>query len=147
MFKKVCIIGCGLIGSSIARAIRKQNLSAKIVSSNRSDSVNKKVIELKIVDDSNSDTKKMAEGSDLIIIAAPLSSYEDIILKIKDSLKNGSILTDVGSVKENVISLIEKNVPHTYIEKPGGHSWVYWVKSLDEHLRFFENAFNGSNIN
>jgi len=69
------------------------------------------VIELKIVDDSNSDTKKMAEGSDLIIIAAPLSSYEDIILKIKDSLKNGSILTDVGSVKENVIRLIEKNVP------------------------------------
>ena len=111
MFKKVCIIGCGLIGSSIARAIRKQNLSAKIVSSNRSDSVNKKVIELKIVDDSNSDTKKMAEGSDLIIIATPLSSYEDVILKIKDSLKSGSILTDVGSVKENIISLIEKNVP------------------------------------
>ena len=111
MFKKICIIGCGLIGSSIARAIRKQNLSTKIVSSNRSDSVNKKVIELKIVDDSNSDTKKMAEGSDLIIIATPLSSYENVILKIKDSLKNGSILTDVGSVKENVIGLIEKNVP------------------------------------
>ena len=111
MFKKVCIIGCGLIGSSIARAIRKQNLSTKIVSSNRSDSVNKKVIELKIVDDSNSDTKKMAEGSDLIIIATPLSSYEDVILKIKDSLKDGSILTDVGSVKENVINLIEKDVP------------------------------------
>jgi len=111
MFKKICIIGCGLIGSSIARAIRKQNLSTKIVSSNRSDSVNKKVIELKIVDDSNSDTKKMAEGSDLIIIATPLSSYENVILKIKDSLKNGSILTDVGSVKENVIGLIEKNIP------------------------------------
>jgi len=111
MFKKICIIGCGLIGSSIARAIRKQNLSTKIVSSNRSDSINKKVIELKIVDDSNSDTKKMAEGSDLIIIATPLSSYEDVILKIKDSLKSGSILTDVGSVKENIISLIEKNVP------------------------------------
>ena len=111
MFKKVCIIGCGLIGSSLARAIRKQNLSTKIVSSNRSDLVNKKVIELRIVDDSNSDTKKMVEGSDLIIIATPLSSYEDVILKIKDSLKDGSILTDVGSVKENVISSIEKNVP------------------------------------
>ena len=98
MFKKVCIIGCGLIGSSIARAIRKKNLSTKIVSSNRSDSINKKVIELKIVDDSNSDTKKMVEGSDLIIIATPLSSYKDVILKIKDSLKGGSILTDVGSV-------------------------------------------------
>ena len=111
MFNKVCIIGCGLIGSSIARAIRKNHLSSKIVSSNRSDSVNKKVIELKIVDDSSSDTKKMAEGSDLIIIAAPLSSYEDIISKIKNSLKSGTILTDVGSVKENIINLIEKNVP------------------------------------
>jgi len=111
MFNKVCIIGCGLIGSSIARAIRKNNLSSKIVSSNRSDSVNKKVIELKIVDDSSSDTKKMAEGSDLIIIAAPLSSYEDIISKIKNSLKSGTILTDVGSVKENIINLIEKDVP------------------------------------
>jgi len=111
MFNKVCIIGCGLIGSSIARAIRKNHLSNKIVSSNRSDSVNKKVIELKIVDDSSSDTKKMAEGSDLIIIATPLSSYEDIISKIKNSLKSGTILTDVGSVKENVINLIEKDVP------------------------------------
>ena len=110
MFKKVCIIGCGLIGSSIARAIRKKNLSNKIVSSNRSDSVNKKVIELKLVDDSNSDTKKMVEDSDLIIIATPLSSYENVILKIKNSLKEGSILTDVGSVKENIISLIEKNI-------------------------------------
>ena len=111
MFQKVCIIGCGLIGSSIARIIKKKNLSSKIVSSNRSDSINKKVIELKIVDDSSSDTKKMTEGSDLIIIATPLSSYKDVILKIKDSLKEGSILTDVGSVKENVISLIEKNIP------------------------------------
>ena len=111
MFKKVCIIGCGLIGSSIARAIKKNNLSSKIVSSNRSDLVNKKVIELKIVDDSSSDTKKMAQESDLIIIATPLSSYGDVISKIKDSLQNGAILTDVGSVKENIINLIEKNVP------------------------------------
>ena len=111
MFNKVCIIGCGLIGSSIARAIKKNHLSNKIVSSNRSDSVNKKVIELKIVDDSSSDTKKMADGSDLIIIATPLSSYEDIISKIKNSLKSGTILTDVGSVKENIINLIEKDVP------------------------------------
>jgi len=119
MFKKVCIIGCGLIGSSLARAIKKNGLSSKIVSSNRSDSVNKKVIELKIVDDSSSDTKKMADGSDLIIIATPLSSYKSVILKIKDTLKNGTILTDVGSVKENVIGLVEKFVPEN----------VSWISS------------------
>ena len=111
MFKKVCIIGCGLIGSSLARAIKKHNLSGKIVSSNRSDIVNKKVLELKIVDDSSSDTQKMVNDSDLIIIATPLSSYENVILKIKNSLKNGMILTDVGSVKERVISLVEKAIP------------------------------------
>ena len=113
MFKKICIIGCGLIGSSLARAIKKNNLAEKIVSSNRSDAVNKKVIELKIVDDSSSDTKKMADGSDLVVIATPLSSYEDVISKIKNSLKNGVILTDVGSVKENIINLIEKNIPES----------------------------------
>ena len=111
MFKKICIIGCGLIGSSLARAIKKNNLAEKIVSSNRSDVVNKKVIELKITDDSSSDTKKMVEGSDLVVIATPLSSYEDVISKIKNSLKNGVILTDVGSVKENIINLVEINIP------------------------------------
>jgi len=113
MFKKICIIGCGLIGSSLARAIKKNNLAEKIVSSNRSDAVNKKVIELKIVDDSSSDTKKMADGSDLVVIATPLSSYKDVISKIKNSLKDGVILTDVGSVKENIINLIEKNIPES----------------------------------
>ena len=111
MFKKVCIIGCGLIGSSLARVIKKHNLSEKIVSSNRSDIVNKKVLELKIVDNSSSDTQKMVNDSDLIIIATPLSSYENVILKIKNSLKNGMILTDVGSVKEKVMGLVEKAVP------------------------------------
>ena len=112
MFKKICIIGCGLIGSSLARAIKNFNLSEKIVSSNRSDIVNKKVLELKMVNDSSSDTQKMAKDSDLIIIATPLSSYENVILKIKNSLKSGTILTDVGSVKERVISLVEKAIPN-----------------------------------
>jgi len=111
MFKKVCIIGCGLIGSSIARGIKKNKLAAKLVSSNRSNRTNKKIIRLKIVNEASSDTKKIVKGSDLIIIASPLSSYKNIILKIKSSLKNGAILTDVGSVKKNVISLIEKNIP------------------------------------
>ena len=111
MFKKVCIIGCGLIGSSLARAIKKYNLSEKIVSSNRSNIVNKNVLDLKIVDDSSSDTQKMVKDSDLVIIATPLSSYKNVILKIKNSLKNGMILTDVGSVKEKVINLVEKAIP------------------------------------
>jgi len=44
-------------------------------------------------------------------------------------------------------SLIDKNISHIYVEKPGGHNWDYWINALDEHLRFFENAFNNPNIN
>ena len=119
MFKKVCIIGCGLIGSSIARAIKKHGLSKKVVSSNRSELINKKVIELKIVDEASSDTKKICKDSDLIIISTPLSSYEEVLLKIKNSLKMDSILTDVGSVKENIISLVAKHIPEN----------VSWISS------------------
>ena len=119
MFNKICIIGCGLIGSSLARAIKKNNLAKRIVSSNRSDIVNRKVLNLKIVDESSSDTKKMAEDSDLIIIATPLSSYKNVISQIKNSLKNGMILTDVGSVKESIINLVENDLP-----KDKDVSWI-----------------------
>jgi len=119
MFEKVCIIGCGLIGSSIARAIKKHKLSKKVVSSNRSESINKKVVELKIVDEASSDTKKICKDSDLIIISTPLSSYKEVILKIKNSFKKNSILTDVGSVKEDIINLVEKNIPEN----------VSWISS------------------
>ena len=47
----------------------------------------------------------MVQGADLVIIATPLSSYKDVVIKIKNSLKNGAILTDVGSVKKKVIYL------------------------------------------
>ena len=57
MFKKICIIGCGLIGYSIGRGIKKNKHATKVVSSNRSNSTNKKVIILKIVDEASSDTK------------------------------------------------------------------------------------------
>ncbi|MBC8344606.1 MAG: esterase family protein [Candidatus Marinimicrobia bacterium] len=52
--------------------------------------------------------------------------YEDFFIDINRALHN---------------RLIERNIPHTYIEKPGGHSWVYWVTALDEHLLFFQNRF------
>ena len=110
MFEKICIIGCGLIGSSLARSIKKNKLSKNLVASNRSDETNKKVLELNIVDDSNSDIKKMVKDSDLIIVATPLSSYENVIVRIKDCFKKNAILTDVGSVKNSVMNLFEKHV-------------------------------------
>ena len=122
MFKKICIIGCGLIGSSLARAIKKNNLAEKIVSSNRSDAVNKKVIELKIVDDSSTDTKKMVDGSDLVVIATPLSSYEDVISKIKPNFyaKGADYINHSNDFTGQILkekNIVKKNSNKYFLEK------------------------------
>ena len=70
MFKKVCIIGCGLIGSSLARAIKKNNLAHKVVSSNRSDFINKKVIKPTIQEVNNNRRARSARLRAAVRISA-----------------------------------------------------------------------------
>ena len=59
-----------------------------------------------ICSDISIDIRQCVRDSDLIIIATPLSSYKEIILSIKDDLKKGTILTDTGSVKKEVMKII-----------------------------------------
>ena len=106
MFNTVSIIGCGLIGSSILRAIQKKKLAKQIKIFDLSKEVNIYLKKENVCSNISSDIRKCVEDSDLIIIATPLSSYKEIILAIKDSLKKGSILTDTGSVKKEVMKII-----------------------------------------
>ena len=108
MFKRVCIIGCGLIGSSIARGIKKNKLARKVVSSNRSKATNKKIMKLNIVDEASSDTKKIVKGSDLIIIATPLSSYNNVVLKLPFSSSLDKLVRSLGFMKLYDLSLDNK---------------------------------------
>ena len=82
--------------------------------------------------------------------------YDHSIVNIVDLIQEGfmPILIDCGyndffiDINRSFHHrLIDKNISHIYVEKPGGHNWDYWTNALDEHLQFFENAFNGSNIN
>ena len=106
MLNIVSIIGCGLIGSSILRAIQKKKLSKEIRVFDLSKDVNTFLKKQNIFSNISSDIAQCVKGSDLIIIATPLSSYKEIILSIKDNLKEGAILTDTGSVKKEVIKII-----------------------------------------
>ena len=103
----------GLIGSSIARAINKKNLCKRLIAHDCSKSVLKKVLKLKITKNIEANLKKSVKDSDLVIICAPLGSYKNIVLSIKNDLKKNCILTDVGSakifVKKVVSNLINKN--------------------------------------
>ena len=105
MFGKISIIGCGLIGSSILRATQEKKLATKISIYDKSN----KVIEYlkkNFTADICSDVSETTKDADLTIISAPLSSYKEILLSIKSTLKEGSILTDTGSAKKEVNKIV-----------------------------------------
>tara|TARA_B100000123_G_scaffold152265_1_gene112479 strand:+ start:688 stop:1599 length:912 start_codon:yes stop_codon:yes gene_type:complete len=102
MFKKISIIGCGLIGSSLLRIINRKKLAKKIEVYDKSLSVQKFLKKKKLIKKINNDIGKVVENSDLVIISTPLSAYNDVLSKIKKFIKNNSILTDTGSAKENI---------------------------------------------
>jgi cyclohexadieny/prephenate dehydrogenase len=105
MFNKICVLGCGLIGSSLLRAIDKKKLAKEISAFDKSKDVSlylTKNFSFKV-------TKSIEEAvkdSDLIIISSPLSSYKEILVSIKSSLKKNVILTDTGSAKKEVNKII-----------------------------------------
>jgi len=106
MFNNISIIGCGLIGSSILRAIKIKNLAKEIRIFDYSKEVTAYLKKENICTNISNDIRQCVTNSDLIIIATPLSSYKEIILSIKDTLKKNAILTDTGSVKKEVMKII-----------------------------------------
>jgi cyclohexadieny/prephenate dehydrogenase len=106
MFDTISIIGCGLIGTSILKSIKNKNLAKEIKIFDNSKEVTTYLKKEGICTNVSNDIRHCVANSDLIIIATPLSSYKEIILSIKDSLKKNVILTDTGSVKKEVMKII-----------------------------------------
>ena len=118
MFNKISIIGCGLIGSSILRAVEEKKLATKITAYDKSSKVIdylKKNFSVEIC----SNISDVVKDSDLVVIASPLSSYKEILLSIHTSLKENVILTDTGSAKSKVINEIENILPEFIHFVPG----------------------------
>jgi cyclohexadieny/prephenate dehydrogenase len=103
LFERVAIIGIGLIGSSLARVIRRDSPKTHIVACARRAETLDAVRRLKIADETTDDPAAAVAGADLVVIATPLSAYAEIAAKIAPALKDGAIVTDVGSVKEAAI--------------------------------------------
>jgi len=108
MFNKVLIIGCGLIGSSILRAIHGKKLSKKTFVLEKSKTHISKIKKIKsnckIINSINSKISDV----DLVIICTPMSQYKKIIEKLNKFLKEDCLITDVGSTKQNIIKLKKK---------------------------------------
>jgi prephenate dehydrogenase/cyclohexadieny/prephenate dehydrogenase len=108
--KNILIIGCGLIGSSVLRAISKNKIAKKVFVYEKSKTNISKIKKLKLPCTMLTDFKKAVPNVDLIIICTPLSEYKGIILKLNKYLLPKTIITDVGSSKEKSHDVIKKTL-------------------------------------
>ena len=107
MFKKILIIGCGLIGSSILRAIKHKKLSKKIFIFEKSKKNLSKIKKLKLPGIIIKKPEDVMSEINMIIFCTPMSEYKKIILKLNKSLTKNHIITDVGSSKSNSLKMIK----------------------------------------
>jgi cyclohexadieny/prephenate dehydrogenase len=119
LFGRVALIGVGLIGSSLARALRRDSPETSIAACARRAETLAAVRRLALADDITDDPAKAVEDADLVVIATPLSAYQEIGKRIGPALKRGAILSDAGSDKQAVIRDLGPHVPQGVHFVPG----------------------------
>ncbi len=119
LFGHVALIGIGLIGSSLARVLRRDGLAGRITGCARQEETRAKALELGIADAMFEDPAEAVAGADLVVFCTPLGAYEAIAKAIAPALSEGAIVTDVGSVKAPVIEMLTRHLPDTVHLVPG----------------------------
>ena len=117
--KNVLIIGCGLLGSSLVKRIKKKKLAKKIFIFEKSKKNITKIKRLKLPGILVNKPKEVVVKSDLIIFCTPMSEYKKIILRMNNNFHSKHIITDVGSSKLKSLEIVNKNL------KKG----IYWSSS------------------
>ncbi len=110
-FSRVTVIGLGLIGSSLVRAVRAHMPDARLTGFDASDEVRARVRELGIVDEVATSAGAAVEDADLVILAVPLGSYESVGREIAAEMAPGALVSDVGSAKQSVIDTLAPLLP------------------------------------
>lgn len=118
-FDKIALIGIGLIGSSLARVIRRDGLASHIAVCARSHSTLDTARALGIADSTTTDPRQVVDGADLVMLCTPLGAYAAIAEAMAPALKPGSIVSDVGSVKQCVIRDVAPHLPDGVALVPG----------------------------
>jgi cyclohexadieny/prephenate dehydrogenase len=115
LFPHVALIGVGLIGSSLSRAMRRAGLAGRITASAKSGKTRGAIVRLELADEVFPDAASAAAGADLVILCTPVGVFGQIAREVAPVLKPGAILTDVGSVKTSAARDVAPHVP------PGAH--------------------------
>lgn len=141
MFNQVTILGSGLLGASLAKAIRKQNLANSIRIWARRKATLDSCIKEKWCDGIEVDLLKSVNGSNLVIICTPVDSISEIITRIAPIIERNALVTDVGSVKEIICQVAKESFDNSKGKFIGSHPMAGSEKSGMEFAD--ENLFQG----
>ena len=119
LFERIALIGIGLIGSSLARVVKRDGLAGHVVACARRAETLAAAERLEIVDSTTHDPAAAAAGADLVIICTPIGSYGEVARAIAPSLSPGAIVSDVGSVKRAVLEAVTPHLPDGVHFVPG----------------------------
>lgn len=111
MFRRIALIGIGLIGSSISHAVRRGGLAGEIVVSTRSQATLDRARELGLGDAYVLDQAEAVKGADLVVVSVPVGSSGAVAAAIGPHLAPGAIVSDVGSVKGDVVAQMAPHLP------------------------------------
>ena len=112
LFRRLALIGIGLIGSSVARIARERgDIAAEVVVNARTTKTLDRVRALGFADRVEADAARAVQGADCVMLCAPVGAFAEIASAIAPHLAEGAILTDVGSTKQSVIRDVGPLVP------------------------------------
>jgi prephenate dehydrogenase len=104
MINRLCIIGVGLIGGSLARAVKKAGYCGEVVGSGRDAVQLQRAVQLGVIDHYETDPARAVVDADIIVLAVPLGAMESVLRSIAPHIKQGAVITDVGSAKGSVVA-------------------------------------------
>lgn len=121
MFKKIVIFGVGLIGGSIALALKKHPEAPHIVGVGRAQQSLQEALDLGLIDSAETDIASALHAADLVIIATPVAQTPAILKAIRPYLGESTIITDAGSTKSDVMAYARAELGDQVNQFVGGH--------------------------
>lgn len=119
--KKLVIFGVGLIGGSVALALKKAGNTAEIIGVGRSTESLQSALDLGVIDVASSDIVAAIKDADTILIAAPVAQTPAILNAIKPHLATSTVITDAGSTKGDVLQCAKDILGNQFNQFVGGH--------------------------
>lgn len=121
VLKKLVIFGVGLIGGSVASALKKAGSSAEILGVGRSSESLQTAIDLNVIDTATSNIAEALLHADIVLIAAPVAQTPLILNAIKPHLHADTVVTDAGSTKSDVLACAKEILGEQFTQFVGGH--------------------------